>query len=94
MYENEHDPSHTTLQMFLEIERARLTRRLAAIREAEGKIDEASDVLQEIAPETHGTMDKFVFFVFFCLAFSCVGLLHSLSCLWCMFQKGEGGIYS
>lgn len=45
-------------KMFLELERARLTRRLAGIREAEGKIDEASDVLQEIAPETHGTMDR------------------------------------
>lgn len=45
-------------KMFLEVERARLTARLAKIREDEGKIDEASDILQEISPETHGTMDK------------------------------------
>jgi hypothetical protein len=34
--------------MFVEIERARLTRILAKIKEDEGKIAEAADVLQEI----------------------------------------------
>jgi hypothetical protein len=33
----------------VEIERARLTRKLAAIREAEGNINEAADTLQEVA---------------------------------------------
>ena len=33
----------------MEIERARLTRRLAGIWEEEGKIDEAADTLQEVA---------------------------------------------
>lgn len=37
------------LQIFVEIERARLTRKLAAIREAEGSINEAADTLQEVA---------------------------------------------
>lgn len=36
-------------QIFVEIERARLTRRLAAIKEAEGNISEAADILQEVA---------------------------------------------
>jgi hypothetical protein len=39
---------HTVLQIFVEIERARLTRRLAIIREAEGNIAEAADTLQEV----------------------------------------------
>ena len=37
------------LQIFVEIERARLTRKLAAIREAEGNISEAAEILQEVA---------------------------------------------
>jgi len=37
------------LQIFVEIERARLTRRLAAMKEAEGNIAEAADTLQEVA---------------------------------------------
>ena len=36
-------------QIYVEIERARLTRRLAGIWEEEGKIDEAADTLQEVA---------------------------------------------
>jgi hypothetical protein len=35
-------------QIFVEIERARLTRRLAAIKESEGKVEEAAEVLQEV----------------------------------------------
>lgn len=34
------------LQIFVEIERARLTRKLAAIKEAEGAVGEAADILQ------------------------------------------------
>ncbi len=32
----------------MEIERARLTKRLASMVEAEGKVDEAADILQEV----------------------------------------------
>lgn len=35
-------------QIFVEIERARLTRRLAAIQEADGQIQEAADTMQEV----------------------------------------------
>ena len=37
------------LQIIVEIERARLTRRLARIQEEDGKISEAADTLQEVA---------------------------------------------
>lgn len=42
----------------MEIERARLTRRLAAIREAEGNVSEAAEILQEVAVETFGALAK------------------------------------
>lgn len=45
-------------KIFVEIERARLTRRLAAMKEAEGNIAEAADTLQEVAVETFGAMAK------------------------------------
>mmetsp|Transcript_2316 Transcript_2316/g.3056 ORF Transcript_2316/g.3056 Transcript_2316/m.3056 type:complete len:444 (+) Transcript_2316:147-1478(+) len=45
-------------KMYVEIERARLTRILAKIKEDEGKIGEAADILQEIQVETFGQMDK------------------------------------
>jgi len=45
-------------KMYVEIERARLTRIVAGIREKEGKISEAADILQEIQVETFGQMDK------------------------------------
>jgi len=45
-------------KMYVEIERARLTRILAKIREDEGKIGEAADILQEIQVETFGQMDR------------------------------------
>eukprot|EP00967_Tisochrysis_lutea_P079499 scaffold108844_cov16-Tisochrysis_lutea.AAC.1 len=37
------------LQIFVEIERARLTQRLANIKEAEGNVSEAAEILQEVA---------------------------------------------
>lgn len=37
------------MQIFVEIERARLTKQLAKLREEEGKIDEAAEILQEVA---------------------------------------------
>ncbi|RYG50829.1 hypothetical protein EON67_04565 [archaeon] len=45
------------MQMHVEVERARLTRMLAEIREREGKIDEASEILQEVQIETVGSME-------------------------------------
>lgn len=45
-------------KIFVEIERARLTRRLARLYESEGKIAEAADCLQEIAVETFGAMHR------------------------------------
>lgn len=45
-------------KIFVEIERARLTRRLAQILEAEGKIAPAADAMQEVAVETFGAMHR------------------------------------
>ncbi|XP_050393713.1 26S proteasome non-ATPase regulatory subunit 12 [Patella vulgata] len=48
----------TAGKIYVEIERARLTRTLAKIREDAGKIAEAADVLQELQVETFGSMEK------------------------------------
>ncbi|KAJ3295369.1 26S proteasome non-ATPase regulatory subunit 12 [Borealophlyctis nickersoniae] len=45
-------------KIFVEVERARVTRLLSKIREDEGKVVEAADILQELAVETFGSMDK------------------------------------
>lgn len=45
-------------KIYVEIERARLTRRLARMKEAEGNIQEAAEILQEVAVETFGAMAK------------------------------------
>lgn len=45
-------------KIFVEIERARLTRRLAAIQEADGDVSGAADTMQEVAVETFGAMAK------------------------------------
>lgn len=45
-------------KIFVEIERARLTRLLASIFEAEGRVAEAADVLQQLQVETFGSMEK------------------------------------
>jgi 26S proteasome regulatory subunit N5 len=45
-------------KIYVEVERARLTRTLAKIRENEGKTQEAVDVLQELQVETFGSMEK------------------------------------
>ncbi|KAG9144674.1 hypothetical protein Leryth_024402 [Lithospermum erythrorhizon] len=44
--------------IYVEIERARLIKRLAKIKEAQGLIPEAADLMQEIAVETFGAMAK------------------------------------
>ena len=46
------------LQIYVEIERARLTRTLAQLHEAEGRVADAADVLQELQVETFGSMEK------------------------------------
>lgn len=45
-------------KIYVEVERARLTKILASIKEKEGKIGEAADIMQEIQVETFGQMDK------------------------------------
>ena len=45
-------------KIFVEMERARLTRTLVGIKEDQGKVDEACNLLQEVQVETIGTMSK------------------------------------
>lgn len=45
-------------KMYVENERARLTKNLAEMKEAEGDISKAAEILQEVQVETYGTMDK------------------------------------
>ncbi|VDD82750.1 unnamed protein product [Mesocestoides corti] len=45
-------------KIYVEVERARLTRMLSAIKESKGLIEEAADVLQEVKVETFGSMEK------------------------------------
>jgi hypothetical protein len=45
-------------QIFVELERASLTRTLAKLMEAQGKLKEAARVLQEVQVETLGKMEK------------------------------------
>jgi 26S proteasome regulatory subunit N5 len=45
-------------KIFVEVERARLTRTLVNIKESEGKIVEAAELLQELQVETYGSMEK------------------------------------
>lgn len=48
----------TAGKIHVEIERARLTLKLAKIKEADGEIAEAADILQELQVETFGSMDR------------------------------------
>ena len=45
-------------KIYVEIERARITRQLAAMKEQDGDIGEAANILQEVAVETFGSMAK------------------------------------
>jgi len=45
-------------KMFVEVERARLTKTLATMHEAKGEVEEARKVLQDVQVETLGGMDK------------------------------------
>lgn len=48
----------TAGKIFVENERARLTKKLADIYEGQGKSKEAAEILQELQVETYGTMDR------------------------------------
>ena len=45
-------------KIFLEVQRARLTRRLASMKEEDSELDEASSIMQEVQVETFGTMEN------------------------------------
>ncbi|GAB2222146.1 hypothetical protein Droror1_Dr00013348 [Drosera rotundifolia] len=45
-------------KIYVEIERARLVKKLAKIKEEQGQLAEAADLMQEVAVETLGTMAK------------------------------------
>ncbi|KAH6562853.1 hypothetical protein BASA50_003039 [Batrachochytrium salamandrivorans] len=45
-------------KIFVEVERARLTRSLAKMKEAENKVEEAAELMQDLQVETYGSMDK------------------------------------
>lgn len=45
-------------KIYVEVERARLTHKLAQIREEEGDITEAANIIQELQVETYGSMEK------------------------------------
>lgn len=47
----------TENKIFVEVERARVTRELAHIRRQQGKIEEAADILCELQVETYGSME-------------------------------------
>lgn len=48
----------TAGKIYVEVERARLTHTLAKIKEADGQLDEAASIMQELQVETFGSMDK------------------------------------
>lgn len=48
----------TAGKIYVENERARLTKKLASIRESQNNIDEAATILQELQVETYGSMEK------------------------------------
>jgi len=48
----------TTGKIFVEVERARLTQRMSKLKEEEGQLVKAAEILQEAAVETYGAMEK------------------------------------
>lgn len=48
----------TAGKIYVEVERARLTLKLAHMKEADNKVDEAANILQELQVETYGSMEK------------------------------------
>lgn len=49
---------NTEGKVYVEIERARATRTLAAFKESENQLNEAFELLQEVAVETFSSMEK------------------------------------
>lgn len=49
----------TENKIFVEVERARVTRELSHIRKSQGNIDEATDLLCELQVETYGSMEMY-----------------------------------
>jgi len=45
-------------KIYVEVERARLTHRLAKMHEADGKVPEAAKIMQELQVETYGSMER------------------------------------
>merc|ERR1712095_181221 len=45
-------------KIYVEVERARLTHRLSKMKEAEGQVEEASKIMQELQVETYGSMER------------------------------------
>ncbi|KAL0278604.1 UNVERIFIED_CONTAM: hypothetical protein PYX00_000376 [Menopon gallinae] len=50
--------SVTEGKIYVEVERARLTHKLAKMKEEEGNITEAANIIQELQVETYGSMEK------------------------------------
>ena len=48
----------TNGKIFVEVEKSRLTRALARMHEEEGRVDEACEVMQEVAIETYGALTR------------------------------------
>ncbi|XP_057376771.1 26S proteasome non-ATPase regulatory subunit 12-like [Daphnia carinata] len=48
----------TAGKIYVEVERARLTHILAQMKEKDGEVTEAADILQELQVETYGSMEK------------------------------------
>jgi 26S proteasome regulatory subunit N5 len=48
----------TAGKIYVEVERARLTHKLAKMKEEEGKIEEAANIMQELQIETFGSMER------------------------------------
>ncbi len=48
----------TAGKIYVEIERARLTKKVAAYKESQGNIDEAATIMQDLQVETYGSMEK------------------------------------
>lgn len=48
----------TAGKIYVEVERARLTHKLSQIKEADGNVEEAATIMQELQVETFGSMDR------------------------------------
>ena len=48
----------TAGKIYVEVERARLTLKLSAMKEQDGDVNEAANILQELQVETFGSMEK------------------------------------